>query len=125
MKARFDAQSLSFASGAARSRCRNLRFEPPNNLTCSLKETSGRFALRDISVGGLSLLSTVALREGEVIEMTLTLDDLRLQKFVRVVHCRDEGEGYWIAGLAFLNENREGPSVEDLLDRIAPGPRSS
>ena len=70
-------------------------------------------------------MSVLPLRLGDIHEVTLTLDDLRVVKFAKVIHCRAEDQGQWITGLAFLNVEREGATVEELLDRIAPERRSS
>lgn len=125
MKAKSEAQDVTFAAPTASSRRRNLRLGPPDRLGCSLKDLNSRFEVRDISAGGLSLQGILALRTGDIHEVTLTLDDLRLVKFAKVIHCRAEGQGHWIAGLAFLNVQRDGATIEELLDRIAPEMRSS
>lgn len=125
MKAKFEAQGVTFAAPTASSRRRSLRLGPPDRLSCSLQDLSGRFVPRDISAGGLSVLSVLPLRLGDIHEVTLTLDDLHVVKFAKVIHCRPEGQGHWITGLAFLTVQREGATVEELLDRIAPEMRSS
>ena len=124
MKAKSEAQDVTFAAPTASSRRRNLRLGPPDRLGCSLKDLASRFVVRDISAGGLSIQGVLALRTGDIHEVTLTLDDLRLVKFAKVIHCRVEGEGHWITGLAFLNVQRDGATIEELLDRIAPEMRS-
>src|SRR6187401_2239706 len=120
MKPKFEAQGVTFAAPTASSRRRNLRLGPPDRLSCSLKELTSRFVPRDISAGGLSILGVVALRTGDIHEVILTLDDLRVEKFAKVIHCRAEGQGHCITGLAFLNVQRDGATIEELLDRIAP-----
>jgi hypothetical protein len=67
----------------------------------------------------------MALGVGEIHEVTLTLDELRAVRFAKVIHCRANGENLWISGLAFLNVHRDGATIEDLLDRIAPELRDS
>ena len=125
MKPRFEAQGVTFAAPTASSRRRNLRLGPPDRLSCSLKDLSTRFVPRDISAGGLSISGVLALRPGDIHEITLMLDDVRIVKFGKVIHCRVESPGHWITGLAFLNVQREGATIEELLDRIAPELRSS
>jgi hypothetical protein len=124
MKAKFEAHDVTFAAPTASSRRRSLRLGPPDRLSCTLKDLSGRFVPRDISAGGLSIQSVLPLRLGDIHEVTLTLDELRLVRFAKVIHCRPEGQGQWITGLAFLNVEREGATVDELLDRIAPERRS-
>jgi hypothetical protein len=125
MKAKFEPQGVTFAAPTAASRRLSLRLGPPDRLNCRLKDLSGRFVPRDISAGGVSVLSVLPLRPGDIHDVTLTLDDLRVVKFAKVIHCRAEGQDQWITGLAFLNVEREGATVEELLDRIAPEMRSS
>jgi len=125
MKARFENQEVTFAEPSASSRRRALRLGPPDRLVCLLKDQSARFVPKDISAGGLSVTSELALGVGDIHEVTLTLDELRVVRFAKVIHCRASGEKHWISGLAFLNVEREGATVEELLDRIAPELRSS
>ena len=120
MKARSEAQEMTFAAPSVTSRRRALRLGPPERLLCSVKDLAGRFVPKDISAGGFSMISDLALRVGDIHEITLTLDDLRITKFAKIIHCRPEGHGRWITGLAFLNIHRDGPTIEDLLHRIAP-----
>jgi len=124
MKPKFEPDAVSFAASSVTSRRHNPRLGPPTHLRCSLKDLYVRCVPRDISAGGLSILSDLALREGDIHEVTLTLDDLRVVKFAKVIHCRAEGQGQWIVGLAFLNVQREGATVGELLERIAPELRS-
>ena len=125
MKARFENQEVTFAEPSASSRRRALRLGPPDRLVCLLKDQSARFVPKDISAGGLSVTSELALGVGDIHEVTLTLDELRVVRFAKVIHCRASGGKHWISGLAFLNVEREGATVEELLDRIAPELRSS
>jgi len=124
MRARFGTQGVTFAAPSASSRRRSLRLGPPDRLSCSLKDLCGRFVPRDISAGGVSIQSVLPLRLGDIHEVTLTLDDVRVVQYAKVIHCRPEGQGQWITGLAFLQVQRDGETVEDLLDRIAPELRS-
>ena len=120
MKARFEPEGVSF--GGTRTepgRRHNLRLGPPTRLRCSLKDLSGEFVPRDISAGGFSIISDQELREGDMHEVTLTLDDLRVVTSAKVIHCRAVATGQWIAGLKFLGTPREGSTAE-LIDRIAP-----
>ena len=125
MKAKFEIQGVTFAEPSASSRRRALRLGPPDRLVCLLKDQSARFVPKDISAGGLSVTSELALRTGDIHEVTLTLDELRVVRFAKVIHCRAIGESHWISGLAFLNVHRDGATIEDLLDRIAPELRQS
>ena len=120
MKATFGPDGVYFAGPSASSRRHHLRLGPPTRLFCSLKDLAGRCLPIDISAGGFAILTEEALREDDIHEVTLTLDDLRVVTLAKVIHCRAEGEGQWIAGLKFLNDQREGPTVGDLLERIAP-----
>ena len=125
MKARFEPQGVTFAAPSANRRRRAVRLGPPERLSCSLKDLAGEFVPKDISAGGFSVTSNLALKVGDIHEVTLMLDDLRVLKFAKVIHCRMEGQGQWITGLAFLNVHRDGATIEDLLDRIAPEMRSA
>ena len=125
MKAKVKAQDATFAAPSVTSRRRNLRLGPPERLSCALKDLSGPFAPRDISAGGVSVASEQPLKLGDIYEVTLTLDDLRVVRFAKVIHSRKEPQGHWITGLAFLNVERDGATVQDLLNRIAPEMRSS
>lgn len=125
MKARFEPQGVTFAAPSATRRRRALRLGPPERLYCTLKDLAGQFVPKDISAGGFSVISDLALRVGDIHEVTLALDDLRVVKFAKVIHCRVEGHGHWITGLAFLNVHREGATIDDLLERIAPEMRSA
>jgi hypothetical protein len=125
MKAKFQVQGVTFAEPSASSRRRNLRLGPPDRLGCSIKELSARFVPKDISAGGLSVVSELALGVGEIHEVTLTLDELHVVRFAKVIHCRACDGNHWISGLAFLNVHRDGATIEDLLDRIAPELRKS
>ena len=125
MKAKFEPQGVTFAAPSASSRRRSLRLGPPDRLKFSLKDLSGKFVPRDISAGGLSIQSVLPLRVGDIHEVTLTLDEIRVVRFAKVIHSRVEGQGHWITGLAFLDVQREGATVENLLERIAPEMRSN
>jgi hypothetical protein len=120
MKAKFGPDGVSFAGPSVLSRRHHVRLGPPTRLACSLKDLASRCMPIDISAGGFSILTEVALREGDIHGVTLTLDDLRVVTFAKVIHCRAEGPRQWIAGLKFLNEQHEGATVGDLLERIAP-----
>src|SRR5262245_23757055 len=120
MKAKFDAQGVTFAAPSVTSRRKSLRLGPPDRLSCTLKDLPMRFAPKDISAGGFSVVGGVALRPGDIHEATLTLDDVRVVRFAKVIHCRAEGPGHWISGLAFLDVPREGATIQDLINRIAP-----
>ena len=120
MKAKFDAQGVTFAAPSVTSRRKSLRLGPPDRLSCTLKDLPIRFLPKDISAGGLSIVGGLALRPGDIHEATLTLDEVRVVRFAKVIHCRAEGPGQWITGLAFLDVPREGATIQDLLTRIAP-----
>ena len=124
MKPTFERDAVTFGgSSASRSR-HNLRLGPPRQLRCSLKDLSGHFVPRDISAGGFSILSVLPLRVDDIHEATLTFETVRVVRSAKVIHCRPEGEGYWITGLKFLSVERGGATVEELLDRIAPEMKS-
>jgi hypothetical protein len=118
MKAKFGPDGVSFAAPSGRRH--HLRLGPPTRLFCSLQDLASRCMPIDVSAGGFSILTELVLREGDIHDVTLTLDDLRVVTFAKVIHCRAEGPRQWIAGLQFLNELREGAAVGELLARIAP-----
>jgi hypothetical protein len=65
-------------------------------------------------------VTDLGLHEGDVHVVTLTLDDVSVVTFARVVHCRVEGRHQWMVGLKFLDRPRKGTTVAELLERISP-----
>jgi hypothetical protein len=79
---------------------------------------SGTVTIRDISVGGLALVSSLPLRRDAVHEMQLTLGKLAVTVQAKAVHCRRQNDGRWLLGIAFQPSRQKGPTIEQLIDAV-------
>ena len=103
---------------AGMSRRRDMRFGPPRELRCSVVGSAATLTVRDISVGGMSLSSTLPLTRNVLHEFRLTLGNMTISRRGRAVYCRRQAEGHWIIGIAFTKERSSGKTVEELIDLI-------
>ena len=100
------------------SRRASARIVPPKTLQVALEGTSKRYVIGDISLGGLSVISTEPLAVGSIFDVTLTYRDVVIQQRLKTIHSRKCPTG-WIMGCAFVSRPRgRGPSIEDLMDDI-------
>jgi hypothetical protein len=82
-------------------------------------------AVREISLGGMTVQTGLALEEGAVHEFLLTLGDGSVvQLSGRVLHTRRgpdpaEGHGAYISGIQFVEDEPDAAgTVEDVIDKI-------
>ena len=100
------------------SRRRYARIEPPPSLRCHVVGSAATFTVRDISLGGLSLLAPVPLALKVEQEFRLTLGPMTIVQRGRPVYCRQQEDGRWVVGIAFRSERPSSPTIDDLIDLI-------
>ena len=110
------------ANTPATSRRQEVRLEPPPQLICAVTGSSAKFHVRDISIGGLALWSSMPLRRDAPHEFCLTYRGLTVIRSGRAVHCKRQNDGRWILGVSFLPDPPPGPgtTIEELIDAMSP-----
>ena len=100
-------------------RRREVRLGAPNDLRLTVGSETRRRIVRDISTGGLSIVSATPFTPGSVHTLCLTLGSLTVFHRARAIHCRRQRQRSWIIGFTFVgNPLTGGSTVESLLDSI-------
>ena len=102
----------------AASRRREMRFDPPAALRCSMAGSKDRVLVRDIGLGGLAILSSLTFTPNRLQEFTLSLGPVTVVRRARLAHARRRDDGRWISGFEVLREPARGASIEELIDLI-------
>ena len=112
-------------SGASRpgnsglSRRRDLRLDAPRDLRVVMATAPGRLTVRDISLGGLSLITRAPVALRTIHTVSLTFGSIVVEHKVRVLHCRRSAQGGWLLGLQFAESPLPGSaSVAQLFNAI-------
>jgi hypothetical protein len=79
----------------------------------------GRLTVRDISMGGLSLVTAAPVALRTIHTVSLTFGSIIVEHKARVLHCRRSAQGGWLLGLAFTEKPLPGSaSVAQLFNAI-------
>jgi len=101
------------------SRRRDLRVDAPVSLRVTMPTAQGRLAVRDISMGGLSLTAHAPIALRTIHTVSLTFGAINVEHNVRVLHCRRNPQGGWLLGLAFTDKPLPGSAtVAQLFNAI-------
>lgn len=105
-------------AGSKRTRIRDARVEPTHPIVCVAGGTRAKFEVRDISVSGMSVWSTIPVSRGWLHEFRLTYGQFTVVRQARAIHCKSCDDGRWLIGLEFDKKARRGPTIENLVDLI-------
>ena len=79
----------------------------------------GSLTVRDISMGGLSLIVHAPIALRTIHTVTLTFGSITVEHKARVLHCRRFPAGGWLLGMAFTENPLPGSaSVAQLFNAI-------
>ena len=101
------------------SRRKDLRVDAPRGLRVTMQTAKGPVAVRDISMGGLSLIAHAPIALRTVHTVSLKFGSIAVEHKVRVLHCRRFPAGGWLLGVAFVEQPQPGSStVAQLFNAI-------
>ena len=106
------------SSNTTASRRREMRFDPPPSLRCSLAGSTTELEVRDIGIGGLAIITSDRFAPGRLYEFALVLGPLTVVQSARLIHGRQIDDRRWIYGFEFLKEATQGATIAELLDVI-------
>ena len=119
MKTGHDAVDGLPSLSSSPNRRRDIRLDAPSRLRVIVPPGRARLVVRDISMGGLSILSPTPFAPGSVHTLRLTLGSLTVLQRARTAHCRRQQQVGWVIGLAFVGDPLAGGStIDDLLDAV-------
>lgn len=102
----------------ATSRRRDVRLEPPPQLTVFVPSFRGRLAVQDISASGVCVVTDAPVPLRSVHTVTLKLGSRGMTRQARIAHCRLHA-GRWRLGMQFLAASpRETWTIEDLINAL-------
>jgi hypothetical protein len=79
----------------------------------------GRLAVRDISMGGMSLITAAPIALRTIHTVALTFGSITVEHKARVLHCRRFPQGGWLLGMAFTEKPLPGSAtVAQLFNAI-------
>lgn len=111
--------SASQPEGSGLSRRRDLRVDAPRSLRVVIQTVKGPLAVRDISMGGLSVTTNAPIALRTIHSVSLTFGSIAVEHKVRVLHCRRFPQGGWVLGLAFIDKPLTGSAtVAQLFNAI-------
>jgi hypothetical protein len=97
---------LSPESSPFTSRRRAIRLHAPPDLFVSFPDEPIRAVAVDISTGGLGLVTNVSPRHGTLYGLILRKGPFLASCDAMAVHVRRGGEGRWLVGMAFVQDER-------------------
>ena len=84
-----------------------------------MSSAQGGVRVRDISMGGLSLIAHAPIALRTIHTVSLTFGSIVVEHKARVLHCRRAPEGGWLLGMAFTEKPLPGSaSVAQLFNAI-------
>ena len=96
---------------------RDVRLAAPAGLRCGIRGKTVVFTMNNISAGGFAACVNMPLGRDTVYEFEFTLEDLRVLRRARIVHCAWIDGERWNVGAEFQPATAA-PTVEQLIDRI-------
>jgi hypothetical protein len=100
-------------------RRRQPRIEILGRLAGEILPTAAPVEVRDVGLGGFSIVTSSPLEPGSFHDFRLTPSEWSsVELRARVVHCRPESPGRYVSGLEFVARADEPSPATELIDRL-------